>query len=283
MQATGNDFIICDWRQKQSLEGLGVLSAQMAERHFGVGADQVLFLLASQTCDAKMLVFNADGSEAEMSGNGMRCFAKFLFDNQIVTTRAMTVATLAGVIRPEVVDCDTHGLASKVKVDMGLAQHYARVKLKSELFAEWDKSLCVEIHDLAPDELWIHCVSMGNPHAVLFVKDVETVPLELWGPVIEHHPLFAQRTNFEVVTLSAPQRLEQRTWERGAAETLACGTGACAVVKTVIETQNRHRAFAVQLQGGVIAVEEDANGHMVQTGPANMICTGEFFVPNEVL
>ena len=134
MQATGNDFIICDWRHAQSTKGLAALSQQMADRHFGVGADQILFVQNSSTCDVQMLVFNADGSQAEMSGNGMRCFAKFLFDNQIVKKRNMTVETLAGVIRPEVVALDTDGKVSQVRVDMGPAQSYARIKLKGAHF-----------------------------------------------------------------------------------------------------------------------------------------------------
>lgn len=277
MQATGNDFIICDWRHGQATSGLAALSQQMADRHFGVGADQILFVQNSLTCDAQMLVFNADGSEAEMSGNGMRCFAKFLFDNQIVKKRNMTVETLAGVIRPDVVALDADGKAIQVRVDMGPAQSYVRMKLKSAHFVNWDKGNCIETSDLAPDELWIHCVSMGNPHAVLFVRDVNAVPLEIWGPVIEYHPNFANRTNFEVVALNADQKLNQRTWERGAAETLACGTGACAVVKTVIETHKMHSAYDVHLRGGVIAVEQDARGHMLQAGAVQLICKGEFF------
>lgn len=278
MVANGNDFIICDVRSHGASFDLSKLSHAIADRHFGVGSDQILFLTQAQNDQATMRVFNADGSEAEMSGNGVRTFTKFLFDEQIITHQKMTIHTLAGLIKPEIVSYNQEGQVLRVRVDMGPAQSYQHQKLKSDAFRLWDRQLLVEHEGLAEDEIWVHHVSMGNPHAVVFVRDVNEVPLDIWGPRVETHAYFPQRTNFEVAQIVNPYTILQRTWERGAGETLACGTGACAVAKSYTMAQGRQtEGLELCMRGGKLDVFEN-EGHWVQVGDAHLICQGEYSI-----
>ncbi len=281
MQATGNDFIILDARSSWA----GPLSAtdlsrRLANRHFGVGADQILFLHPSKSCDFRLQVFNADGSEAEMSGNGMRCFAKFLFDQNLISASEMKIETLAGIILARIVDGQRGAKVARVEVDMGPPHYRGRKKIQAAPIRQWPSAHLLENDDRAADAVWLHVVSMGNPHAVLLVQDVDRVPLAEWGPVIENHPEFPARTNFEIVSFGPGGQIRQRTWERGAGETLACGTGACAVAKTLFATGRIVGAVTLTLSGGQIAVQEAANGHLLQTGPAELVFVGEWCMEN---
>jgi len=279
MQATGNDFIIIDWRKPLPGLDLRDLSLRLANRHLGVGADQILYFDGNTQHAAHLRIFNADGSEAEMSGNGMRCFAKYLFDNQIVREKTCVVETLAGLISATLVGDSSRDEISRVRVDMGPARYLGRHKIVAEAFAKIDHNLLVEHEGRNPNEIWLHQVSLGNPHAVVFVHDVTKFPVNIYGPIIENHPHFPNRTNVEFVSVPNEGQVEQRTWERGAAETLACGTGACAVAKTVFETRVCAKSLNLQLRGGVIQVVEDAaSGHMVQTGEACLVFTGDFIL-----
>lgn len=277
MQATGNDFIVIDVRDWSDSAPLSKISSQMGARYFGVGADQILFLKNSEVHDFRMVVYNADGSEGEMSGNGMRCFAKYLYDHALVQSPKMQIETLAGVIQPEILFSENWQTPARVSVDMGKPQYLKKVKLQHPEFKSCSRELFCEGKELAADEIALHLVSMGNPHAILFVNNVEACPLETWGPLVEHHKMFPNRTNFEVVAVGEG-RFQQRTWERGASETLACGTGACAVAEALRHFQDQPlESYPIDLRGGRIQVDFDAtSGHVFQTGEASFVFAGEF-------
>jgi diaminopimelate epimerase len=239
MHGLGNDFVLIDCRDSSfgdRLPAMGDLSRRLCHRRFGIGADQVLLLYPSETADFKMKIFNADGSEVEMCGNGIRCLAKYVWDRNIAGGNALAVETAAGIIRPE----RRGGL---VRVDMGepvLDPEKIPVDMahSTPLMAHGSKDSSDLTHGtsavidfplkIGDREFKITCVSMGNPHAVIFVGDVGSFEVGMYGPPIERHALFPKRINVEFVQVLGPDRLKMRVWERGAGETMACGTGACA-------------------------------------------------------
>ena len=269
----GNDFILVDARRiDRDWPGL---AQAMCHRNFGVGADGLIIALPSKVAHARMRIFNPDGSEAEMCGNGIRCFARFLLEDGILhpDTRSLTVETLAGVQELEV-----HGKGAEtlVRVNMGLprlASPDIPVDLSPEAFARVvDYPLTVNGRTLD-----ITCVSMGNPHAVAFVTEpVEGFPLLELGPKVEHHQLFPRRINFEVVRVLDRGHLELRVWERGAGPTLACGTGACASVVAASLHGWVDQEVEVALPGGALRIAWDGRGPVYMTGPAVRVFWGEW-------
>ncbi len=225
MQGTGNDFVLVDARaQERNWRDTAIA---VCDRHFGVGADGLLLVLPSLRCDVRMRMFNPDGTEAEMCGNGIRCVAKYAVEAGLCppTAAAVMVETLAGDLRCEVQRVS--GQVERVRVAMGSPRFQpGEIPVTTEGSGPLrDLQLSTE-HFLGT----VTCVSMGNPHAVHFTRDlVATVPLEIIGPEVEHHALFPRRVNFEIVNVLGPGDVEARVWERGAGLTLACGTGACAV------------------------------------------------------
>lgn len=264
MEGTGNDFVLVD-----ALRGKNPVTAsvarRLADRRRGVGCDQVLVALPSrgETADVRMQIFNQDGSEAEMCGNGIRCLALYLKSRGIVRSAEMRVETRAGLMIPRIV-------GREVRVDMGPARLEASeipVALSGRVV---DRPL--RVGDLEPR---ITCVSMGNPHAVLFVPRVDDFPVLSLGPRIEHHHLFPERTNVEFVEVQSRSRLRMRVWERGAGETPACGTGACAALVAACLNERTGRKVRIDLPGGSLEVEWLKNGHVTLKGPAVEVFQGE--------
>ena len=272
LHGAGNDFLIVDGHERE--RDWAKLASRICDRHFGVGADGLLVALPSEAADLRMRLFNADGSEAEVSGNGLRCFVKFAVERGLAALDggAMTVETLAGVLRAE------------ATVDAGRVE-LVRLNMGRPRFAPQEIPVAVEAEppltglslDVDGQTLSVTCLSMGNPHAVLFLEQpVAEYPLETIGPKVEHHPLFPQRVNFEVARVLGRGRIEARVWERGVGLTLACGSGAAAVlVAARLQNLVDDRA-EVQQPGGALTLEWDGQGEVYLTGPAEEVFEGEW-------
>jgi diaminopimelate epimerase len=266
MQGLGNDFILLD----DMSEGLELTPEQvrhLCDRHFGVGADGVIAVSPSSRADLKMRVFNPDGSEAEMCGNGIRCFALYARDRGLVPGPELSVETLAGIIRPRI-DGKT------VTVDMGEPE-FDPEKIPVNLPGEVIDYPVV----FAGRKVEITCVSMGNPHCVIFRDPGEEPPVAELGPLIEIDPLFPERTNVEFVAVLNDRELDFRVWERGAGMTLACGTGACAALAAAARTGRTGRKALVRLPGGDLDIEWRENNRIFMTGPAVEVFTGVIGAP----
>ncbi|MDD5557338.1 MAG: diaminopimelate epimerase [bacterium] len=262
MQGLGNDFILVDAR-----EGDPALAPEtvrrLCDRRLGVGADGLLLLLPSASADWRMRVFNADGGEAEMCGNGVRCLASYLGRRGLAGGEELAIETAAGIIRPRIE-------GETVTVDMGrpvLDGEGIPCRLAGRIVGRE-----VEVGGAARR---ITCLSMGNPHCVLFVDDLDGCPVATIGPRIEHDPLFPNRVNVGFARVRSPRRIELRVWERGAGETAACGTGACAAAVAGSLNGLTERAVTVRLPGGELAVRYADDGRVFMTGPAEEVFTGE--------
>ncbi|AOY79158.1 diaminopimelate epimerase [Moorena producens JHB] len=266
----GNDFILIDNRADPEPRITSEQALQLCDRNFGIGADGVIFALPGQDgTDYTMRIFNSDGSEPEMCGNGIRCLAKFLADLEGANHKThYRIHTLAGVIIPELKG------DGKVRVDMGMPQLSA-AQIPTVL-AEADQKVINTPIEIA-DKLWeVTCVSMGNPHCITFVEDADAIPLETIGPLFEHHSVFPQRTNTEFIQVVRPDYLKMRVWERGAGATLACGTGACASVVAGVLTEKSDRICTVELPGGCLDIEwSETDQRVYMTGPAEQVFTGK--------
>jgi diaminopimelate epimerase len=243
---------------------------QLCDRHFGIGADGVIFALPGEDAgDYTMRIFNSDGSEPEMCGNGIRCLAQFIADLEGAEAKSeYRIHTLAGVIIPKI---EGEG---KVKVDMGMPQLLA-AQIPTTLAQTEQKVIAVTMQ--VAEQSWeVTCVSMGNPHCITFVEDVAAIPLEIIGPQFEHHPAFPQRTNTEFIQVVRPDYLKMRVWERGAGVTLACGTGACAAVVAGVLTGKSDRKATVELPGGCLEIEwAQQDQRVYMTGPAERVFRGK--------
>jgi len=265
MHGNGNDFIVIDCRDKdrdRQLSSVSELSRRLCDRRFGIGADQVLLLYGSDRADFMMRIFNADGSEVEMCGNGIRCFAKYIWDRGLSSKNVLDVETLAGRIRPE-------KAGDMVKVDMGRPELDGRkipVNLDGLI-----KDYPLRIEDR---EFTITCVSMGNPHAVIVVDDVAQFDVRRYGPPLEIHQLFPKRINVEFIQVVDPKTIKMRVWERGSGETMACGTGACAAAVASNLKGLTEKKVVVQLLGGDLIIELPDDGHVYMTGPAEEVFEG---------
>ncbi len=274
MEGLGNDFVIIDDREGNISKNIqyGKLAEKLCSRHFGIGADGIILILNSETMDIKYRIFNADGTEAEMCGNGMRCFAKYLYDHKIILQKKFKVETLAGTVIPEVFLCET-GKVKNVKVDMGVPLLTpGDIPFKSA--KERAVNEPVVVHG---EKLFLTAVSMGNPHAVVFVDDIENIDIEKQGKRIENHEKFPEKTNVEFVQVINENEFKMRIWERGAGETLACGTGACAALIASNLNKKTLENALVHLKGGDLKILWDKkNRHVFMTGPAELVFTGEF-------
>ena len=229
VQGLGNDFVIVDGTTEQ-INDYAVAAVKLCDRHFGIGADGLVVVLPSETADFRMRIFNSDGSEAEMCGNVTRCFAKYLYEHGLTTKTRMTIETLAGIIGPEL-KFDQAGKVSAVRVDMGKPR-LKRAEIPMHGPAE--DQVINESLTVNGEEYFITCVSMGNPHCIIFVQDVAALPLEKIGPAIETHPAFPRKINVEFIQVLNDQEMIMRVWERGAGVTLACGTGASAALAAAV-------------------------------------------------
>ena len=272
MQGLGNDYLMLDAMSGAPPEAkLPALARAMCDRHFGIGADGLLLVLPSRAADFTMRIFNADGSEAEMCGNGIRLFAKFVYEREYTRERELVVETLAGLIRPRL--RVQGGRVTRVRVDMGeprLRRSEIPMKGKDQ------PQVLKERLRVSGTRYEITAVSMGNPHCVVFVEEVDRVKLEEIGPAIERHDLFPRRTNVEFAQILGDGEIKMRVWERGAGETLACGTGASATVVAAVLNQLTSRRVTVRLRGGDLKVSwNPEDNHVFTEGPAVEICTGE--------
>ncbi len=264
MHGIGNDFIIIDGFRQQISEP-SALAKRLCDRRFGVGADGLILALPSDRADARMRIFNADGTEPEMCGNGIRCLGKFLYDNGICRRKSMAIETLAGVLALEIEAED--GAARRLTVDMG-APIFDPAKIPV------DAAVNRVTLDAAGRRLDFFCVSMGNPHAVTFDLYPQDEEFQRLGALLERHPLFPRRANIEFCRVNASGGADVRVWERGAGPTLACGTGACAVLAAGASLGLLPREADIALPGGTLRIRWDDGGHLFMNGPAQVSFTG---------
>jgi diaminopimelate epimerase len=267
MQGAGNDYIYLDCFRNPMPRDPAGLSRRMSDRHFGVGGDGLILICPSSKADARMRMFNADGSEAEMCGNGVRCVAKFLYDHGLVRKPVLQVETGRGVLNLEL---EIKGEAvSQVRVDMGEPILEAS-RIPTTLPGNPPLNVALPGHPFQAT-----CVSMGNPHCVIFVDDITDEHVLVHGPKIESAPDFPRRTNVEFVRVDQPDDVTMRVWERGSGETLACGTGACAVAVAGVLTGRAQRRIRVRLRGGDLQLHwSEKDNHVYMTGPAIEVFSG---------
>ncbi len=271
MHGAGNDYVYVDGFD-ETVADPAALARKVSDRHFGVGGDGLILILPSQKADVRMRIFNPDGSEAEMCGNGLRCVAKYAYDHGRVNSLAITVETGAGLL-PVQMFINAAGRVDRVRVNMGRPRlTRAEIPMTGPV---GERVIDFELAVL--DRTFrINCVSMGNPHCVIFVEDLATFPVATYGPAIEHHALFPRRTNVEFVEVISSQEVRQRTWERGAGETLACGTGASAVTVAGFLTGRTGSHLLNHLTGGDLELAWDGHGELFMTGPAAEVFTGDY-------
>jgi diaminopimelate epimerase len=280
MQGAGNDFVVLD----ETRQRFGLSSAQyrwLADRHFGVGADQILSVRPSPApgVDFEYVIHNADGAEVEQCGNGARCFARFVQERGLSPKARLRVQTLAGVIEPNL------QLDGRVTVDMGppifglTDVPFDAAGLQPQSFGGWQQWPL----DLSGTPVLLAVLSMGNPHAVQLVDEVDTAPVAQQGPLIEHHARFTRRVNAGFLQVLDRRRVRLRVFERGAGETLACGSGACAAVVAGIRLGLLDRSVDVQTRGGLLSISWASDAaHVLMTGPATTVFQGEIDIPEHL-
>lgn len=270
MQGAGNDYVYVNCFE-ETVSDPQQTAIQVSNRNFGIGSDGLILIMPSQLADVKMRMFNSDGSESEMCGNGIRCVAKYAYDHGIVAKAEITAETGAGILTLMLVP-GAYGKIAKVRVNMGPP----RLK-RSEIPMAGDPEAKVISEELTVlDRTFkITCASMGNPHCVIFVDDVEDFPVSTYGPLIENNPLFPRRTNVEFIQIISRTEIRQRTWERGAGETLACGTGSSAVTAACVLNGLTEKKILNHLSGGDLEMEWADDGNIYMTGPAVEVFSGE--------
>ncbi len=327
LEGAGNDYIYIDAINDlpenliNDTNFYRELAIKISDRHFGVGSDGVIVILPcdidSKDADFRMRMFNADGSEGEMCGNGIRCFAKYVYDHKLTSKNPIKINTLAGIKTVQVfADDNINGYCDNINAEnlnlqsksnnnadinnsggenivlinaanfnnSGGFVKYARVEMgkpefeSSKIPVNINKSEIIDEPLKAGDiEFKINCVSMGNPHCVIFVNDVDNFNVGFYGPLIENNPLFPKKINVEFTQIISDNYVKVRTWERGSGETLACGTGACGVYSIIKKTINNNIDFLnVILRGGVLQITGDINKSVLMTGPANEVFSGYY-------
>jgi diaminopimelate epimerase len=282
LQATGNDFILVDTITGPGEGDWGGLARAMCDHHFGVGADGLILVQDSTIADLKMRIFNSDGSEAEVSGNGLRCFAKYAIEKGLIgkmSSRAgqgncsLTIETLSGVRKVKAYMSGNK--VNRAEVNMGLPRFQPEqipVKVKVDIIPILEYPLVIN-----GKKLTLSLLSMGNPHAVSFLsRPIADFPLAEIGPKLERHPMFPQRTNFEVARVLSRGKIEARVWERGIGETLACGSGACAIAVAAQLLAYVEPQVDIILKGGTLTVSWDSMREVLLTGPVEEVFTGEW-------
>lgn len=269
MQGCGNDYVyINGFKEKVDPGKKPEIVRALSDRHFGIGSDGVIFINPSDIADFEMEMYNADGSRSEMCGNGIRCVAKYVYDNGLTDKTSLDIESFKKIKHIEI--SVKGGKAARIKVDMGEPELYPEnipVDSKKERYISETVSVGDKIFKIT-------AVSMGNPHAVIF-SDPDGPDLQTYGPVLECHPLFPKRTNVEFVKVTDRHNIRMRVWERGTGETMACGTGCCASTVASILNGLTDRSVTVHVLGGDIDVEwNEENGHVYMTGPAETVFTG---------
>ncbi len=270
MHGAGNDYIYM-YCPHTPPKDPAALSQYVSDRRFGIGSDGLVLILPSQQADFKMRIFNADGSEAMMCGNATRCIAKYVYENGLTDKTTVDLETNSG-IKILVMEVK-NGVVEQVTVDMG-----APILTPAQIPIDADGENYIDQPLEVEGKQWnITAVSMGNPHAVLFVEDVDGLDLETIGPKFEHHPLFPQRVNTEFIKIIDKNTLQMRVWERGSGETWACGTGACAALVAAVLCGHceRGQAVTIKLRGGDLVITWTEQGSVLMRGGATTVCTGE--------
>lgn len=273
MHGLGNDYL---YVYGEVPEDVAELSQILSERHFGAGSDGMIYISPSEIADFKMRIFNADGSEAQMCGNGIRCVGKYVYDRGYTDRTEVSVETLAGIKYLQL--HLKNGAVDTVTVDMGFAKAAEDADLTESLSFMKEEALKTENGtEVFPEgRVVLTPVSVGNPHAVTFVRDAEIIPLHVFGPEIEHHPHFPEGVNTEFVQVIGENRLRMRVWERGSGVTMACGTGACASAFAAVKKGlcDGSRPVEVVLDGGVLKIRVDEDDRIFMTGPAAFVYDG---------
>lgn len=281
MHGIGNDYVYVNLFRETLPDEPAALAVAVSDRHRGIGGDGLILIGPSTVADARMRMFNADGSESEMCGNGIRCVAKYVHDHDIARKPELTIETGRGVLTLQVTPGDD-GRAAKIRVNMGTPiLDAARIPTTLTGPSVVDQPIPVGWGQgwgaAAGLDPRMTCVSMGNPHVMLYVRDVAKVPLEAIGPVIEHDPLFPRRINVHLVQVHSPAEATMRTWERGSGITQACGTGACAVAVAGVLTKRTGRRLLAHLPGGDLELEwADDSAPVFMTGPATEVFSGDW-------
>jgi len=276
MEGLGNDFVMLDDRDEAIADHIPYpdLAVRLCDRHFGIGGDGIILARTSRTHDIRFVIINSDGSEPQMCGNGMRCFAKYLYEKEILVKEQMRVETLAGTVIPKV-SLDHEGRVGSVQVDMGPPE---LVPAKIPFICDSEQAL-EEPLETEGGIVFVTCVSMGNPHAVIFVDDLALVNIERTGRAVEIHDRFPEKTNVEFIQVMSDTQMNMKVWERGAGITLACGTGACAALVAAYLTGRTARQAVIHLAGGDLEIlwDEESN-HIFKTGPACLAFEGQVVV-----
>ncbi|KXK33485.1 MAG: diaminopimelate epimerase [Candidatus Brocadia sinica] len=272
MHGIGNDYVYINCFEEE-VKDPAKLAPIISDRHFGVGSDGLILILPSKVADCRMRIFNADGSEAQMCGNGIRCVAKYVYDHKITQKNPLTVETLAGTKTIQVFT--ENGKVSKARVNMG------KPRLMRSEIPMLGKETQVIDEILAIDKevsFRITCVSMGNPHCVIFVDNLNKIDIQKYGPEIERHRVFPERTNVHFVHVHNPKEVTMKTWERGSGITMACGTGASAVCVAGVLNKKIERKILAHLPGGDLELEWAGDDNVYMTGPATEVFTGEWTI-----
>jgi diaminopimelate epimerase len=284
MHGIGNDYVYVNCFDETLPKDPAGLARRISDRHFGVGSDGLILICPSDNgADARMRMYNADGSEAEMCGNGVRCVAKYVYDHGIKRSDTLRIQTGRGILAISLEIRD--GKVSRARVNMGEPILEA-AKIPAKLSGERVVDQPLPALEDVPVKNWIGacgldpkmtCVSMGNPHAVIYCPDVAKVPLQFVGPILEQAAVFPKRINVHFVQVHSPEEVTMRTWERGSGITLACGTGACAVCVAGALSGRTHRRIKAHLPGGDLELEwSETDGHVYMTGPATEVFSGEW-------
>ena len=271
MHGAGNDYVYVDCFAER-IENPAEIAIKVSNRNFGIGSDGLILIMPSDKADVRMRMFNSDGSESEMCGNGIRCVAKYAFDHGIVSKKEISAETGAGILTLQLFT-GPEGKVDRVRVNMGKPR---LTKAEIPMLGEpaGDRTINQPLNILHT-VFHVTMVSMGNPHCVIFVDDVENFQVEKYGPLIENHDIFPRRTNVEFVQILSRTEVRQRTWERGAGETLACGTGASAVCVAGVLNGLTDKKILNHLSGGDLELEWAEDGNLYMTGPATEVFTGE--------
>lgn len=273
MQGLGNDYVYIDCINGKEPIDIKNLTNRLSNRHFGVGSDGLILLCKSKAADLKMRMFNSDGSEAQMCGNGIRCVAKLAYELGLICEEITTIETLSGIktLKLNIVN----GKVKTVEVDMGAPILEAtKIPVSSSAKIE-DKKVKAEVK-VKNKKIELTCVSMGNPHAVTFVNNIKNFKVAEYGPILENADIFPEKANIEFVEVVDKNNIKMRVWERGSGETLACGTGACSSVVASRLNGYTDRKVNVQLLGGNLEIEWKPNNHVHMTGPAVTVFKGEW-------
>jgi diaminopimelate epimerase len=270
LQALGNDYLYVDcFKHKVPKAVMPDLARKICDRHFGIGADGLIFVAPGKKHDFRMIFFNPDGSEAEMCGNGIRCFARFLYESGLSKSRIQNIETGAGIISTQIISMSGDFM---VRADMGIP-----ILEKKKIPVKGKGKFCIdELLILKGHKIKITCVSWGNPHTLIFVKEFSPQWQEI-GKMVENHPLFPRRTNVEFVKILSPNKIRLKIWERGVGETLASGTGASAATVAGVLTKRLKRKVTALFDKGSLEIEwRENDGHLYMTGPATRVFSGKY-------